>query len=509
MDNNIKIIQKDLINRLSIYFGHSLEEISYLLGINSELNQGKLSTYTIANSMLKKHGIKSQLYEDQINLDTLVFKTVRLKKNHVPAENMSFENIDFQTVLGETWDSSFIRRKFSSMVICFIVFKEIQNKLIFIGLRVWKMPNEILETEVKNFWVKIRNILKEGVKIQPVKLGNKTIYKNNLPGSKDNKVMHVRPKAKDSNDKVALPNGEMITKQAYWLNASYIGSILTEIKDIVKNIEVKVKPRITINPTELKKILKSDLYSVEEVVTKLKLSYPDVSYLDITSNSLKGTTYKLQSPFIVKESIDDVDEYLDKLILSNLYLNIDQYDIFETPYIKRKINNYENAFKLIKVEPKMYITSTGLENAGVSKGDLQSYINEVEKFKKSDEYFTIKSIRKEGFYHPIDEFGFDIIFYEDLLKKPNNLQNIHIAKHAIFVKSKKKKTFNHLLKEIMNPEIILSLDDFQKYLTNSLLIHTDYQYAKQLLKESNYHYSEDLEKLFLTKDDYLNYLYKY
>ena len=33
----------------------------------------------------------------------------------------------------------------------------------------------------------------------------------------DNPVAHIRPKAKDSNDTIELPDGQFITKQPSWL----------------------------------------------------------------------------------------------------------------------------------------------------------------------------------------------------------------------------------------------------------------------------------------------------
>lgn len=508
MEDNLKSIQADLTNRISVYLGHSVENISLLLGINPEFNKGKLSTYKLANAMLKIHNINPLHYKSLLNSDTFIFKTVRLKKNHVPAESMSFENIDFHQLVEETWDSSCIRERFSNLVICFLVFKEIQDGIIFIGLKVWKMPTEILETEVKNFWLKLHDIVKNGVEIETVIKGGKYINKNNLPGLTENKVMHVRPKAKDSNDKVVLPNGEMITKQGYWLNASFIGEILKDVNEVVKNTEVKVKQETLFHPEELKKILINDIYSVDELVGKLSSLYPEISYLDITTESLKGTAYRFDYPFVVKETIKDIDQYIEELIFSNAYLNVDQNPIFDSPYIKRKIINYENAFKLIKVEPKLYITSKGLSNAGVTMSDITSFINDVEKFKSTDEFFTINSIRAEGFNHPVNELGFDNIFYEALLKRPNRLQSFEVAKHKVFIKSKRKKTIKDLLELLIDEDKKLSIVDFLNYLNQKLLIRINYENIKQIFKDSDLYFSEDLDKLFLTRKDYLNYIYK-
>jgi hypothetical protein len=45
----------------------------------------------------------------------------------------------------------------------------------------------------------------------------------------ESNVAHVRPKAKDGNDKGLTPQGDMRTKQCFWLNASYIADVLSTI----------------------------------------------------------------------------------------------------------------------------------------------------------------------------------------------------------------------------------------------------------------------------------------
>ena len=86
------------------------------------------------------------------------------------------------------------------------------------------MPEDIIENELKQFWVATRKILKEGVEL---KITPKRVY-NNLPGVKFNGVCHIRPKAKDSSIKVLLPDGKFITKQSYWLNKEFINKYIPE-----------------------------------------------------------------------------------------------------------------------------------------------------------------------------------------------------------------------------------------------------------------------------------------
>lgn len=506
MDGKLAKIEEDLKNRLSKYIGHQIEMVAEMVGLNAELMGGKSTTVSVVNKMLKESGMELIHYKSLLKRDDIIFKTVRLKKNHIPAESMSFEKIDFIQLVNETWTQSYIKNKFAKTVVCFIVFKEINEKLIFIGIKFWKMPNEILNNEVKQFWLNLKNVVNDGVELIPVKRGGKIVTLNNLPGSKENRVMHVRPKAKDSNDKEVLPSGSMITKQAYWFNASFVAEILNDMPAVEKNMEeIKKSSKIDINL--LQSLLTKEIYAIDDIVEKLKVKIPWITEFDINTESLKSTKYQINPPFIHKKSIKNIDSYIDKILFSNSYINIKDDDFFQIAYVKRKIANYENAFKLIKVEPEIYITSIALEQAGVKKRDLEGYIKAVERFKKTNEFFTINSIRAEGFTHKIDEFDFESIFYESLLKSPNRLQSIKINKQTIFVKSKSKQTLAQILKPLMRERNYLTTDDFIDYLSNNLRIGLDYDTTKKILKNSGFYFSEELDRLFKSKNTFLNYLY--
>ena len=52
---------------------------------------------------------------------------------------------------------------------------------------------------------------------------------HDLPSMKESHVAHVRPKAKDGSDKALTPQGDLRTKQCFWLNASYIAAVVASI----------------------------------------------------------------------------------------------------------------------------------------------------------------------------------------------------------------------------------------------------------------------------------------
>ena len=146
----------------------------------------------------------------------------------------------------ETWENSILFNYFEQTKFLFVVFKKQNDCYILKGCQLWNMSYDDLNTEVYDGWNKIKKIISEGIKfkIKVNKKGEK-IVKNNLPSKSENRIIHMRPHASHayyklnngftegkSSDGDILPDGQYMTKQSFWINNSYILSIL---KDELKN----------------------------------------------------------------------------------------------------------------------------------------------------------------------------------------------------------------------------------------------------------------------------------
>ena len=196
--------------RFAHYLGMSIEEISLLLGHYKRDKNHKNFHREIAIKILANGGSSvSEIVKAGIEM-----KTVRLQANGRPRESMSFPAFDFIQIADELWeDSSFferIERKF-----LFIVFKVDSDgieRLEKIGY--WNMPYKD-RLEAERVWRDTQRRV--------------AINAHDLPGMTESYVAHVRPKAKDGNDKGLTPQGDLRTKQCFWLNASYIADVVSSI----------------------------------------------------------------------------------------------------------------------------------------------------------------------------------------------------------------------------------------------------------------------------------------
>ncbi len=215
-----KSIETVLYNKFSPYFGMSDKEIAAKEDI--QLSSGKARVANLISAMLGIKGTNlSQIEEfEKYNIK---FKTITMEADGSLNEHMSFENINFEEYATVPWEDSSLKEKFETTKWLFIIFqKNDRGEKVFKNIKLWNMPEETIENELKSFYLQTQNVLNTGVILTKTARG----VKNNLPSAQDNPVCHIRPKAKNAEDKVKLPDGQWITKQCFWLDKKVLYKLI-------------------------------------------------------------------------------------------------------------------------------------------------------------------------------------------------------------------------------------------------------------------------------------------
>lgn len=207
------------------YIGQNEEEIAHNLGHN--LSTAKNNMQLLISEILGIKGTSLRKIEEFAKLN-IKFKTVVYEKSGNLKESMSFENLDFDGIYNIEWEESELKMKMESTQWLLVVFKRNEQGLrVLKGIKLWHLPEGILNNEVKDMYDEIKRLLNEGIEIHLDKRGR---YMNNLPKTGFNGVSHVRPKGVNrEKSMITLPNGQRIPNQAFWFNAKYI-------KKITKNL---------------------------------------------------------------------------------------------------------------------------------------------------------------------------------------------------------------------------------------------------------------------------------
>ena len=216
----------DYVNSIvNKYKGKTITELKNVLGVDSA---AKNLNSLIINRMFS---VKGNLGDTEEFLKAnIIPKTIRVQSNNHIKESMSFKAFNFIQLSKEDWDNSYLKNKLLTTKYMFFVFKEEKKDYVFKGIKLWNMPYDVIETDVKKVWEKTKDILLSGNIVNYIDEKGRRI--TNFPGMSDNKVCHVRPHGRDSFDTFPLPVRDKVTgkdyytKQCFWLNNSYVEQII-------------------------------------------------------------------------------------------------------------------------------------------------------------------------------------------------------------------------------------------------------------------------------------------
>lgn len=217
-------IEEIVISKFKPFYGKTEEEI--LEKLNLELNRKAKSFY--ANLTKAILGVSLDKEIEEFEKADIQVKTVRLKENNLPKEDISFPTFKYEEIVNEVWDNSEFKEILEHKFL-FVFFQFQGDKLVLRKVKFWNMPYSDL-LEVEKVWTKTQQIVAKGEIVKGFKSdkNGKVSRETNFPNKKFSKISHVRPHAKDASDTFTLPKKDKLTKEkeytkhCFWLNNSYV-----------------------------------------------------------------------------------------------------------------------------------------------------------------------------------------------------------------------------------------------------------------------------------------------
>ena len=218
--DKVQTLEEIVILKFHPFYGKSAEQIEQELGLN--LNKKAKSYFAnLTNAIL---GLKLGQKIEEFEKADIQVKTIRLKENNLPKEDISFPTFKYKELIETDWEDSDFKNILESKF--FFVFYQFKGeKLILRKVKFWNMPYSDIR-EAKSVWGKMVKTISNGKIVKEVtKKGARKTY---FPKKTENRVCHVRPHAQNREDTYQLPFQDELTglteytKHCFWFNASYV-----------------------------------------------------------------------------------------------------------------------------------------------------------------------------------------------------------------------------------------------------------------------------------------------
>ena len=213
-----------VVEKINSYRDYTVESLCREFQIEFERKPKNLEAM-LAYRML---GIKGN-HAEEFEKANIVVKTIRIGKNNIIKESMSFPTFKFKELIEEEWETSTFGTYLSETRFFFVVYKFDKNDMLRLkGCQFWNIPYTDLENEVQKVWNRTKQVLIDGLQIEH---RNGKNY-NNFPNASENPVCHVRPHAQNAQDTYELPDGRQYPKQCFWLNNhNILGQLKQEFRE--------------------------------------------------------------------------------------------------------------------------------------------------------------------------------------------------------------------------------------------------------------------------------------
>lgn len=217
--------EESIIQKISKYYGKSDKELADYFSV--KMNKKSLWNQIIYRIL----GIKGNQAEEFIKANIKI-KTIRVEEDGNVKENMPLPTFKFKKLINQEWEDSDLYHLLSETKFLMVFFYKKDEFYYLKEVKFWNMPYNDLENIVQKEWKQVQDTIREGVKLTRNSKGK---ISNNLLSASDSYIIHVRPHAKksayrlhdgyekgDITDCDELPNGEMMTRQSFWINKSYL-----------------------------------------------------------------------------------------------------------------------------------------------------------------------------------------------------------------------------------------------------------------------------------------------
>ena len=187
--------------------------------------------------------------------------------------------------------------------------------------------------------------------------------------------------------------------------------------------------------------LTEDFYYIDEIRKIYARVIPGADLEEINPYNLKLMGFSVLTRYVYRNH-SSLDAYFRDLLTRQ-----DVTDI--TPYRNRfayvaafsgTLMNMKNDLEVLEFEPNQIITFRKLAAAGITREELKSFCDEVANFVAAETYFSVQSIKKDGFESELFELGFSDWFYASLLTSDERFSDTKAFGNILLYKGNKRIT---------------------------------------------------------------------
>ena len=251
-------------------------------------------------------------------------------------------------------------------------------------------------------------------------------------------------------------------------------------------------------------ILTDDFYTLSELRRIYLREYHDGDLSLINPYSLHRLGFQIYTSYVISTRFGGAADYFTSLLSKDLS------DM--RPYVRKFngitlytsiVGRMKQRREIVEFAPYQFIHIRRLNAYDVTVTNLENYCASVRAFVPAGSYFTLESLRQDGFTHSLDQLGFDDWFYTSILiEDRENFSYRRLGKTKLLYHGTADVVLLDLLRWLVEPEGRMDLYDLTDLLERRYGIVIPKHKILETVRHSDLYYDAIMEAVYIDYDTY-------
>ena len=255
----------------------------------------------------------------------------------------------------------------------------------------------------------------------------------------------------------------------------------------------------------MRNLLVNDFYTITDVQRIYTREFPDENVLNLNPYTLKAIGFHVYSGYVISNKFSNAVDYFNWILTKDDIVDAREFSqsmksvvAYSSELYSLKLNR-----EIIEFMPYQYVNIRRLNDAGVTTADFEDYCNKAKQFVEKGEFFTIYSLRKAGFIHPLDDLGFEDWFYSSILTEDKEHFTYRRAGGSkIFYRGKKSVQVTDLIIDIVEQQQKIDIHDLHDLLEQEYDLYFPFEKVLQLVNDTDLYYDSIMQTVYVDYDTY-------
>ena len=252
-------------------------------------------------------------------------------------------------------------------------------------------------------------------------------------------------------------------------------------------------------------VLTDAFYTIPDVKRLFLREFPDADTTNINPYTLKTLGFRVYSGYVLKNTYQSAVDYFRELLTADDIVNAKAFSrsVLNVVAYSSELYRLRSNYEIVEYSPLQYINIRRLNNAGITVDHLKRYCSDVAAYHEKGEYFTVKSMRQNGFTHDLDDLGFDEWFYSSVLLEDRNCFSYQrVGGTRIFLRGKSGATLGDMLVWLLEQQQKIDLYDLIDLLQNHYGISLPKEKLMEIIGGTTLYYDTIMEAVYIDYDTY-------